>query len=351
MYTLEDLKKYPFFEDAAKSLSSDLDIVNILDSLTGLVSRQYFGAYMKELINKHINFSFVIIDIDNFKLINDNHGHHVGDHVLKEIADRLVKYTKEDGVVGRYGGDEYIIIYLKDSTYDGVYQYIYGMYYNDNVFRSTVNVEDFSQAITASVGAASYPVNAKDFDSLFLCADKALYRGKMKGRNCFIVYLKEKHENIDLNAVEKHVLYQAMFDVSNIVNLETDFKKKIKRAVEFVKDYLRVGIVYLLDNDLNIFGENKSFEYNLKRLVPDNGIFQCNNRGDLDLEIPLLAQTLLKNNILSFVCMKVSAHKKNYGYLIIGDRLTQHIWQDEEISLGVYLSKLISSEMEKNNNK
>ncbi len=346
MYTLEDLKKYPFFEDAAKNVYENLDLSNILDSLTGVVSRQYMGEYMRKLIEKNVEFTFVILDIDNFKLINDNYGHHIGDLVLVEIANRLINYVSTDGLVGRYGGDEYIIVYLKDNTYDGVYNFIYGMYYNERVFRCPVFLEECTPFITASAGSATYPKDAEDFDNLFLCADKALYRGKLKGRNCFIVYLKDKHASIDLNNIEKHVLYQAMFDLSDIINLESNLNNKIKRTLEFLKDYLRLGGIYFLDNDYNIFGTNKSFNYDLESLLGDNNIYSCHNRGDMDIENPELAALLEQKDILSFVLIRVSLHNKNYGYLILVDRRTQHIWQDEEISFGIFASKLISTEIE-----
>ena len=349
MYTLETLKKYPFFEDAAKNVYENLDLTNILDSLTGVISRQYMGEYARMLVKKNIPFAFVILDIDNFKLINDNYGHHVGDLVLAEIAKRLINYAGDDGLVGRYGGDEYIIIYLKDNSYDGVYKFLYGMYYEERVFRCPVFLEQCTPFITASMGAASYPINAKDFDDLFLCADKALYRGKLKGRNCFIVYLKEKHEFIDLNNIEKHVLYQAMLDLSDIVSLENGINNKIKRIIEYLKDFLRIGNAYFIDNEYKFFNDhNKFFRCDFNSLLGKNNIYQCHNRGDLDETNPDFAQELLEKDILSFVVIRVTLRNSNYGYLILADRRTQHIWQDEEISLGVFSSKLISTEIEIN---
>ncbi len=70
--------------------------------------------------------------------------------------------------------------------------------------------------VTATLGSASYPENATDFELLFGIMDKALYRGKSKGRNCFIIYVLEKHMYLDMNALNKHTLFDSYVRASLI---------------------------------------------------------------------------------------------------------------------------------------
>ena len=116
MYTFDDLKKYEYFKNINMSYA--------LDSLTGVLSRSNILGFAKYLVDNKIPFMMGILDIDNFKLVNDNYGHKVGDECLKSIAANLAKYIGEDGLVGRFGGDEFVVIFFKYTSYDEVHDYI-----------------------------------------------------------------------------------------------------------------------------------------------------------------------------------------------------------------------------------
>ena len=85
-------------------------VESTLDSLTKVLLRNYIVNYAKFLIKNNVPFSFQIIDLDNFKLINDNYGHAMGDAILVDFAKRLKDAVGDKGLVGRYGRDEFIII-------------------------------------------------------------------------------------------------------------------------------------------------------------------------------------------------------------------------------------------------
>ena len=87
------------------------DKKTMLDNLTGIYIRDVITEYMHYLVDNNIPFTFSILDIDNFKTINDNHGHLVGDEILKINAINLEKMCSGRGVVGRYGGDEFIFVF------------------------------------------------------------------------------------------------------------------------------------------------------------------------------------------------------------------------------------------------
>ena len=194
MYTKEDLAKYDYFKD--------VDINYALDSLTGVLSRPNILGFARHLVENNVEFMMGILDIDNFKLVNDNYGHKVGDGCLQQLGTNLAKFVGEDGLVGRFGGDEFIVIYFKATDYDSVRSYVEKMFNEGGIVRRKFKIDNLSFYVTATIGCASFPKDAKTYDELFLTIDKALYRGKTKGRNCFIIYVESKHKNIQVHMRE-----------------------------------------------------------------------------------------------------------------------------------------------------
>ena len=106
MYTKEQLIKNPYF---AKILENE-DLPRMLDSLTGVLTRPYIIGFIRYLIDRKIPFTAAMLDLDNFKFINDTYGHKVGDGVLQGVSNDMIGYLEDFGFIGRFGGDEFIII-------------------------------------------------------------------------------------------------------------------------------------------------------------------------------------------------------------------------------------------------
>ncbi len=198
MYKLEDLTRYDYFKD--------VEIEYALDSLTGVVSRGYILGFAKHLVESKTPFMMAIMDIDNFKLVNDNYGHKFGDECLKSIGENLAKFVGNKGLVGRFGGDEFIILYFGGTNYNNVHSYVAKLYNSGTIVRRRLKFGSVEFYVTSTTGCASFPDDADNYDELFLLVDKALYRGKTKGRNCYIVYVESKHRNIDVNKKEASLL-------------------------------------------------------------------------------------------------------------------------------------------------
>lgn len=146
------------------------------DMLTGLYNRRYF---YERVSNKNIKppFSLVLIDIDNFKSINDRYGHVVGDFVLLQFADILRNNAREGDVIARWGGEEFVMALPQtgvDEAFhiaDAIRKAVEGHYFC---------CEGVTCSITVSIGIASISgrANIDDIEQFFVTADKALYKAK-----------------------------------------------------------------------------------------------------------------------------------------------------------------------------
>jgi len=157
------------------------------DYLTGIYNRRTFFHFLENLsvlsIRENKPLSFVILDIDHFKKINDTYGHDVGDFVLKKFAEIVLKMTRRSDVFGRYGGEEFCLA-LPNTD-------IYGACLLANKIRSTIaqtimtfkNEKIISFNVTISAGVSEFS-KGMSIDELIKIADNNLYLAKKNGRNC-----------------------------------------------------------------------------------------------------------------------------------------------------------------------
>jgi diguanylate cyclase (GGDEF)-like protein len=165
---------------------------NSLDELTGLYRKNRIRKLAEEGINNGGSelASLVIIDIDDFKHINDSYGHLFGDEVIATIAEIIKDAVGEDGVVGRFGGDEFFILVDRVKNKDELRSILRTI--KTNVYARRWKNQP-SAIASCSIGSATYPVNGKDYDTIFKKADKALYIAKEKGKNRYVIYEEAIH--------------------------------------------------------------------------------------------------------------------------------------------------------------
>jgi diguanylate cyclase (GGDEF)-like protein len=161
-----------------------------LDGLTRLFQRRYFEAMAelewKRVIRHKHPLSILMVDLDQFKSINDTYGHDKGDLVLRKTAQILKSACREEDIVARYGGEEFIIL-LPETDMEGTQAVAQRIL--DGIRKLYVLPD---RTITVSIGVASYPTSkANDVNSMIKYADQALYQAKGAGRNR-IVY----HSNV-----------------------------------------------------------------------------------------------------------------------------------------------------------
>ncbi|MBI2058461.1 MAG: diguanylate cyclase [Nitrospirae bacterium] len=160
-----------------------------VDELTRVYNRRHFIEVMEREFSRSVRYqkpiSFILLDIDHFKEINDTHGHQVGDMVLKELAGLVQTSLRGSDVVARYGGEEFAII-LPETELDGAVAAAEKI--RKNVARNPFPGADASLQIKVSLGVANWPRHkVTHIDQLIRVADDALYIAKESGRDKVVV--------------------------------------------------------------------------------------------------------------------------------------------------------------------
>lgn len=156
------------------------------DFLTGLPNRRKFMSDLTELINGKIPCTVMMLDIDDFKKINDVLGHTAGDEALKQVAGRLKEMESQIMTSYRFAGDEFIAI-LRSSQGKIVEKTAYQC---RQIFTKPFKLAGNVQKICGSIGIASYPQDTEDLEQLIVYADDAMYQVKKNGKNDFAFYQK-----------------------------------------------------------------------------------------------------------------------------------------------------------------
>lgn len=172
-------------------LYSDVQRLAITDWLTGAFVRRYFFSRLEEEIARsarfNLKFSFLMLDLDDFKACNDHYGHLVGDAILKQTAKLIVETLREVDLVGRYGGEEFAAILL-DTDQNGA------IYVAERIRKGlethTFKVYDLELRMTVSIGVATYSHEIRETTEIVEWADSALYQAKRQGKNRVCAYLE-----------------------------------------------------------------------------------------------------------------------------------------------------------------
>lgn len=260
-------------DESVGHASTAMEIMNELqcDSLTGVYNKKTITEYAKKRISeeKEKRIVIAILDVDHFKSVNDTFGHLYGDKVLARVGGRLKEIVGEDGVIGRIGGDEFMIVFngLDDD------QVLRGML---RAIRTQIKwefAEDFENlSITCSIGASIFPVNGRDYEDLFKKADCCLYIAKEKGRDRYVFFRDEMHRasyeamlnQNQLNAMKNTREIRELKNVASFMeNAMTDSRKAILDAMRHMKD------TFGIDNINIYYGEGMKKVYSFGSDIPE----------------------------------------------------------------------------------
>jgi len=318
-----------------------------MDSATGLLNKRSLIDYSEDILTNPAtasrNHYMVLIDIDNFKGINDNLGHQMGDKVIQMLATTLFDVIGDAGIIGRYGGDEFYI--LTD------------MIENENVLRTMVrNIRGTLELraremlgiekLTLSMGVSSYPENGKTFNDLLKLADKALYIAKEKGKDRYVIYRSDIHDQISTGSEGQGIsTYAEQAKAFNSFTLEVFAKGK--EAIEenldaILKSFDLDGIEIFAGPDFkkiysigkySLSGGAEAFLNTEKYLsrFDATGVYSLNNYNGLKRGLPDLFDYLDRERCFSYVQVALPADKPEYfaNFYVLN---RNHQWNEAEKS-------------------
>lgn len=168
---------------------TDIKSKSLQDALTGLWNRAYTEGAVNEVISSGGRGALFMIDMDNFKAINDSYGHIEGDNTLRMFADTMKKFSHEGDILCRIGGDEFVM-FINGVTSKAELGNLAGDIISDLCFK--IEQKRFETNSSVSIGISQIPNDGRDFSTVYNAADKALYYVKQNGKNSYHFFSEQR---------------------------------------------------------------------------------------------------------------------------------------------------------------
>lgn len=305
------------------------------DMLTALPNRTLLNDRIEQGIAQvnryHSKLAVMLLDIDNFKLINDNLGHNAGDILLQKIAQALLHCTRKGDTVARLGGDEFVVLFMikREEDLNLIAQKIL------SAVTKPIQLTNYELVVTTSIGISVYPKDGNDTASLLKTADMAMYLAKAQGRNNFKLYdntiqlhtQKSLEMQIELrNALannEFFLVYQPTIDLqtNHMIAVEALVrwkhpKKGIIHPIEFISIAEESNIIVLLG------------EWIFRRACLQNKMWQEEGLRPIRMAINVSGVQLLRDSFVNMVELALSDAQLDSKYIEI--ELTESTIMDDK---------------------
>lgn len=319
------------------------------DPMTGVLNKEAIIKYAKDKIEHIANKESIVIcviDLDNFKMVNDTFGHLYGDKIIISFAELISQMVGERGVVGRFGGDEFLIV-LNDIRDELDLRCVL------RAIRTNVEMEfkdvgdDIS--LTCSIGAATYPKDAANYTELFNKADYCLYLSKMRGKNRYVMFdymVKEHHYINDKLVLKKEA--KSFDQIHYTKNLIDDIMLK---GEDYIIDILsEIGERFKLSRIRIFYGDDLKLKYNwgfasdeenidfvcaknegLINAFESNNVFVINYLSNIEVKYPETFKNLSKFGVMSTVLYLLGTKDNVKGIISFETMdMTTH-WMDDSV--------------------
>jgi len=334
-------------------------IDNNIDCGTGLMNKR---AITEFAISKTSAYNagdekgilyFIILDIDNFKLVNDTYGHMFGDEIIFKLANALKKAIGQRGVAGRIGGDEFLILLENIMEVDDIKTILKSV---RKYMEWDFNDKSSTYKFTCSIGVSQYAKDASDYETLFRIADKALYIAKNKGGDRYIIYDREKHGELDRNQSEtvlarEHLPMMKPIDksvmASELILLLSEIKKDaIQSVIDELVELMNIsGVSVFVGENLNcaysagfyrkiISNSSYIYEQNYLDLFDHYGINTINNVEKLAIDYTYTYKLWKNSEICSSLQILIKEEneiKAMISFDILGK--VRRKWSEVDISI------------------
>lgn len=352
-------------------MDRDLHDKASLDLLTGCLNKGTFESLAMNLFGDDSTIcthGFLIVDLDNFKAINDNLGHFFGDIVLKDISAKLKRIFRDTDLVARIGGDEFAILMrdIKDSA-------VVKQKARDIVdaLVMTYQGNNSTYDISASVGIVLYPFQADNYEDIYQKADMALYHAKHAGKKQFSIYEDAMSQGTMSNTTPFDVANRALsyyfdqevaLDTFNLLFETHNNHQAVNLVLQHLGERFGVDRCYIFSAiDSGCSAYCNTFEWCRDGIPPEidnlsyvpfshfnelfvqanaEGVYYCNDVQGM--EEGTAREALAPQGILSMLHTYVKKDGNIKYALGFDDCTSKRIWRPTEISTLMYASKIIS---------
>lgn len=292
-----------------------------LDQLTQIYNRQYLHEFIQQKSLQ--NYYLILMDIDHFKRVNDHYGHDVGDDVLVAVVNEIKSNLREDDLIVRFGGEEFLIFISKKSTQEieGVAQRL-----RMAIENLTIRTHSHILNITISLGVNPYPYKARNLDEAIKICDEQLYIAKNEGRNRVSVFQdnnsKYSTSHNRITDIQEAVNYERILcAIQPIISVATQECTKYEVLMRMQdKD----GTIIYPDTFLP-FIKNTSLYLTLTKIILQKSI-ELLKANNFSLSINLDLQDILNGDILALFKETFAEHNE------FAQRITIEILEHEEIN-------------------
>ena len=342
------------------------------DALTRLLNK----ASAQNAVAQHLEFqegntmsALLVLDLDNFKLINDTHGHMYGDAVLTQIGATLRSLFRSNDVIGRIGGDEFMIFLNQVPSKEMVEERCQLLV---DTFRSQFLALMPDLPISVSIGAALSPIHGDSYKDLFRHADEALYSAKRKGKNQFSLYNPQNKYDMLMDATSRNTridsdeqptmndesllrfVFRSLYESKNI-------DATIEELISFIGAHFDVSRVYIFENNDDNTSCSNTFEWcnigiapekeNLQNIsyitdIPgwpdvydEKGVLYCTDVSTLD---PLVRQIVEPQGIKSMLHCAIMDRGVFRGYVGFDECTTNRMWTQGQVSTLEFLAEVLA---------
>lgn len=345
---------------ATKKNKINVGLQSVKDSGTDLLNKRTITEYaIKAIKNDNIDrVTFGIIDLDDFKYINDTYGHMFGDQVLYKMGRILVEAVGNKGTVGRIGGDEMFIVLENMADEQEIRSVLRTI--RTNIEWAYKNSKE-NVNLSCSIGCATYPEDADNYEDLFNIADKMLYLAKEKGKNRYIIYESTIHEQYLKGEVDTVITAKDMYKYNKLAIVNEVIAQMYEKGSKNIDEVCeKVGLGFELEDISIYFGSErkrtaywgifKEEEYDGSFFDKDNYIanFDVNNIFVID-NVKSLEDTnkaaydeLIKNKVRESVQYMVGTKSNPIGFIAFNRSKLSKKWPELDISYLAIIAKTMS---------
>lgn len=353
--------------NAQKNELDSLTVKSQCDPLTKLLNKTETQLRVEEILNGDFSLqsAFLIIDIDNFKGINDNLGHQLGDAVLTNISDKIRETFSTSDIIGRIGGDE-IAVFMRNCTEEEVQEKATML--NERL-HSTYYGSTTQYNISGSIGIALYPIHGDTFAELYHYADIALYESKNSGKDQFTIYnsclagsLVDNRTPVDWNNgfLDTYFKNDFPFKIFDILYETRDFSLSVDIILELLGKRYDVDRVYIFQRDTEGSGMSNTYEWcapgitseieQLQHLpIEELGVYftQYNQEGvycctDIQHADRPVYDLCAPQGIKSLLHCALYNERELTGFIGFDVCKDYHQWSGEEIASLGYIARILS---------